>query len=66
MPNTTKVFIARAEVRGAPESIIAGLYPTKAQAERRCRQMEEEGYDLTWYDIANVTAQGADLNLYNR
>jgi len=66
MHNTTKVFIVRAEVRGAPESIIAGLYPTKAQAESRCQEMEEEGYDLAWYDIANVTAQGADLKLYNR
>jgi hypothetical protein len=64
----TSVFIVRAEYRGAPESIIYGVYPTAKLALARIAVLEGEdyGYEITWYDEVKVGAEGADCELANR
>ena len=64
----TSIFIVRAEYRGAPESIIYGVYPTAKLAEARIAVLEGEdyGYEITWYDEVKVGANGADCELANR
>ena len=65
--NMTSIFIVRAENRGAPESIIFGVYPTAALAEARANFLEaEEEYDFAWYDEVKVGSNGADCEIYNR
>jgi hypothetical protein len=64
----TSIFIVRAEYRGAPESIIYGVYPTVELARARMAVLEGEdyGYEITWYDEVKVGADGADCELANR
>ena len=64
----TSIFIVRAEDRGAPESIIYGVYPTVALAEARIAVLEGEdfGHDYAWYDEVKVGPNGADCEFDNR
>ena len=64
----TSIFIVRAEDRGAPESIIYGVYPTVELAKARCSVLEGEdfGHEFTWYDEVKVGPMGADCEFYNR
>jgi hypothetical protein len=64
----TSIFIVRAEYRGAPESIIYGVYPTVELALARIAVLEGEdyGYEITWYDEVKVGPEGADCELANR
>ena len=63
-----KLFIVRAEVRGCPESILGGVYPTDQLAESRCEYLREEGWDTVWYDTVEMGfhGDGVDCELYNR
>lgn len=61
-----KLFIVRAEVRGCPESILGGVYPTDQLAEDRCEYLREEGWDTVWYDTVEMGTDGVDCELYNR
>jgi hypothetical protein len=62
------IFIVRAEYRGAPESIIYGVYPTVELALARIAVLEGEdfGYEITWYDEVKVGPEGADCKFANR
>jgi hypothetical protein len=64
----TSIFIVRAEDRGAPESIIYGVYPTAKLAEARIAVLEGEDFchDFAWYDEVKVGANGADCEFANR
>ena len=64
----TSIFIVRAEDRGAPESIIYGVYPTVELALARIAVLEGEdfGHEITWYDEVKVGPEGADCEFYNR
>ena len=66
----TSIFIVRAEDRGAPESIIYGVYPTVALAEARCAVLEDSRqdfcHDFVWYDEVKVGPNGADCEFANR
>ncbi len=64
----TSIFIVRAEDRGAPESIIYGVYPTAKLAEARMAVLEGEDFehDFAWYDEVKVGANGADCEFANR
>ena len=64
----TSVFIVRAEDRGAPESMIYGVYPTAKLAEARIAVLEGEdfGHDFAWYDEVKVGPMGADCEFANR
>ena len=64
----TSIFIVRAEDRGAPESIIYGVYPTAKLAEARMAVLEGEefGYEIVFYDEVKVGPMGADCEFYNR
>ena len=64
----TSIFIVRAEYRGAPESIIYGVYPTAELAKARCAVLEGEdfGHEFAWYDEVKVSANGADCEFANR
>ena len=64
----TSIFIVRAEDRGAPESIIYGVYPTAKLAEARIALLEGEDFehDFAWYDEVKVGANGADCEFANR
>jgi len=64
----TSIFIVRAEDRGAPESMIYGVYPTAKLALARIAVLEGEdfGYEITWYDEVKVGPEGADCELANR
>ena len=62
------IFIVRAEDRGAPESIIYGVYPTAKLAEARMAVLEGEDFqhEFVWYDEVKVGANGADCEFANR
>lgn len=60
-----KLFIVRAEVRGCPESILGGVYPTDQLAEARCEYLREEGWDTVWYDTVEMGFHGVDCELDN-
>ena len=64
----TSIFIVRAEDRGAPESIIYGVYPTAKLAKARCTVLEGEDFchDFVWYDEVKVGPNGADCEFANR
>ena len=65
----TSIFIVRAEDRGAPESIIYGVYPTAKLASARVlflRTDEAYGHEYVWFDEVKVGAEGADCELANR
>ena len=66
----TSIFIVRAEDRGAPESIIYGVYPTAKLAEARMAVLEDPEkafcHDFVWYDEVKVGPEGADCELANR
>jgi len=64
----TSIFIVRAEDRGAPESIIYGVYPTVELALARCAVLEGEdfGHGIVFYDEVKVGPMGADCEFYNR
>ena len=64
----TSIFIVRAEDRGAPESIIYGVYPTAKLAEARIAVLEGEDFehDFAWYDEVKVGPMGADCEFANR
>jgi len=64
----TSIFIVRAEDRGAPESMIYGVYPTAKLAEARIAVLEGEdfGHDFAWYDEVKVGPMGADCEFANR
>ena len=64
----TSIFIVRAEDRGAPESIIYGVYPTAKLARARMEVVkgEEFGFDIVFYDEVKVDANGADCEFANR
>ena len=65
----TSIFIVRAEDRGAPESIIYGVYPTAELATARVKFLETDedyGHEFAWYDEVKVGPDGADCELYNR
>ena len=64
----TSIFIVRAEYRGAPESIIYGVYPTAKLAEARMAVLEGEefGYEIVFYDEVKVGPMGADCEFANR
>ena len=64
----TSIFIVRAEDRGAPESIIYGVYPTAKLAMARCAVLEGEDFehDYAWYDEVKVGPNGADCEFANR
>ena len=59
----TSIFIVRAENRGAPESMIYGVYPTVKLAEARCAVLKGEDFchDFVWYDEVKVGTNGAVL-----
>jgi len=65
------IFIVRAEDRGAPESIIYGVYPTAKLAEARCAVLEDPNHsychDFVWFDeVLAVGPMGADCEFANR
>ena len=64
----TSIFIVRAEDRGAPESMIYGVYPTAKLAEARIAVLEGEDFehDFAWYDEVKVGPEGADCEFANR
>ena len=64
----TSIFIVRAEDRGAPESMIYGVYPTAKLAEARIAVLEGEDFehDFAWYDEVKVGPMGADCEFANR
>ena len=64
----TSIFIVRAEDRGAPESIIYGVYPTAKLALARIAVLEGEdfGHEYAWFDEVKVSAVGADCEFANR
>jgi len=64
----TSIFIVRAEYRGAPESIIYGVYPTAKLAKARMAVLEGEdfGYEIVFYDEVKVGPEGADCAFANR
>ena len=66
----TSIFIVRAEDRGAPESIIYGVYPTAKLAEARMAILEDSRHDFchdfVWYDEVKVGPAGADCEFANR
>lgn len=65
----TSIFIVRAEMGGAPESVIYGVYPTVELAEARVKFLETDedyGYEFAWYDEVKVGPNGADTALFNR
>ena len=64
----TSIFIVRAEDRGAPESMIYGVYPTAKWARARIAVLEGEdfGHDFAWYDEVKVGPEGADCEFANR
>ena len=64
----TSIFIVRAEDRGAPESIIYGVYPTAKLALARIAVLEGEDFehDYAWFDEVKVGANGADCEFANR
>jgi len=66
----TSIFIVRAEDRGAPESIIYGVYPTAKLAEARCAVLEDSRqdfcHDFVWFDEVKVGPEGADCEFANR
>lgn len=63
----TSIFVVRVECSGAPESVLAEVYPTKAQALARCEALErEDGYDITFFDEVLVGPEGADCEFFNR
>jgi len=64
------IFIVRAEDRGAPESIIYGVYPTAKLAKARMAVLEDSRHefchDFVWYDEVKVGPNGADCEFANR
>jgi len=66
----TSIFIVRAEDRGAPESIIYGVYPTVELAQARMAVLEDSRHefchDFVWYDEVKVGPAGADCECPNR
>jgi hypothetical protein len=64
----TSIFIVRAEDRGAPESMIYGVYPTAKLAKARIAVLEGEdfGHEFAWYDEVKVGPEGADCEFANR
>jgi len=64
----TSIFIVRAEDRGAPESMIYGVYPTVELALARIAVVEGEGFghEIAWYDEVKVGPNGADCECANR
>jgi len=65
----TSIFIVRAEDRGAPESIIYGVYPTAKLASARVlflRTDEAYGHEYVWFDEVKVGPNGADCEFANR
>ena len=66
----TSIFIVRAENRGAPESIIYGVYPTAKLAKARMAVLEDSRgdfcHDFVWFDEVKVGPEGADCELANR
>ena len=66
----TSIFIVRAEDRGAPESIIYGVYPTVELARARMALLEDSRHafchDFVWYDEVTVGPNGADCEFANR
>ncbi len=66
----TKIFIVRGEQRGAPESVIFGVYPTEILATARCNAIKSDednwAMDYVWFDIVNVGPNGADCAIFNR
>ena len=64
----TSIFIVRAEDRGAPESMIYGVYPTVELALARIAVVEGEdfGPEIAWYDEVKVGPNGADCECANR
>jgi len=64
----TSIFIVRAEDRGAPESMIYGVYPTAKLAEARIAVLEGEDFehDFAWFDEVKVGPMGADCEFANR
>lgn len=62
----TSIFVVRAESDGAPESMLAGLYPSKKLAVERIRSLIDEGFDIAWFDEVLVGPEGADCEFFNR
>ena len=64
----TSIFIVRAEDRGAPESMIYGVYPTVELALARIAVVKGEdfGHEIAWYDEVKVGPNGADCECANR
>lgn len=61
----TKIYIVRAEDGGAPESLIAGVYPTLELA--MAREVALDGdFEFIWTDIIEVGPDGADCMIQNR
>jgi hypothetical protein len=61
----SKMYIVRAENRGAPESVICGVYPTKKLADARAKIVSDD-WEIVWYDMITMGKNGKDCELYNR